>query len=156
MAQGNLVRHISHLRYPTFLHCSDRHNRKFGYICKTRGSQLHISFAHSSNSSMDLVVYLSYLKSYDDMGDAHVSCIQGCSCRYTQLHGAWTTHASVTKLEAIELSELEEGSNCTMQVVHKGGWFRFSKFKLSGFMLTEKDNLLHAADHGFAVQYAAE
>ncbi|MEW5309675.1 MAG: hypothetical protein WDW38_001544 [Sanguina aurantia] len=93
----------------------DRHNRKFGYIGRTNGSKLHLVIPHPATGTAPLVAFISYLKSYDNMGEAHITCILGCSCKYTKLQGSWSTQASVSHLKPVELSNFEVGSSCTMQ-----------------------------------------
>lgn len=111
---------------------------------------------HFGDGLVNLVVYLSYLRSYDNMADAHVKCTNGCGCKYTKLHGYWQMHASLSALQPVELIDFEPGSNCTVQIVHKGGFGPGAKFKLSGFMLTEKDSLLNSAYKGLFGHYAAD
>lgn len=135
---------------------SDRHNRKFGYIGRTNGSKLNLVIPHPPTGTAPLVAFISYLKSYDNMGEAHITCIQGCSCKYTKLQGSWTTQASVSHLKPIELSIFEVGSSCTMQIQHMGGVDATAKFKLSGLMLAQQDNLMNAAHRGVFGHYAAD
>lgn len=135
---------------------ADRHNRKFGYISRTNGSQIQLVFPHPESSTAPLVAYLSYLKSYDDMAEADVTCTVGCTCEHTLLQGSWKTHASVTQLHPVELLNFEPGSRCTMQIVHRGGSSPTAKFKLSGLMLAQKDNLMNAHHHGLFGHYAAD
>lgn len=106
--------------------------------------------------SESLVAFLSYLKSYNNMGEAQVTCILGCSCGVTNLQGSWARHASLTILQPIELEDFAPGTKCYMQIMHIGGASPTSKFKLSGVMLAQKDNLLNAAGHSLFGHYSAD
>lgn len=150
-------------RCSTFAHASafspitaDRHHRKFGYISTTNGSQLQLSIPNPASSSAPLVVFLSFLRSYDDMARADVVCSSGCSCVQTSLQGSWKIHASVTQLQPIEITKFDLGANCTIGILHRGGVRPTSKFKLSGLMLTEKDNILNEAHGGLFGHYSAD
>ncbi|MEW5300626.1 MAG: hypothetical protein WDW36_003541 [Sanguina aurantia] len=102
-------------------HSDDRHHRKFGYISTTNGSQLQLSIPNPASSSAPLVVFLSFLRSYDDMARADVVCSGGCSCVQTSLQGSWKIHASVTQLQPIEITKFNLGANCTIGLLHRGG-----------------------------------
>ncbi|MEW5317883.1 MAG: hypothetical protein WDW38_009147 [Sanguina aurantia] len=155
--QQQQQQHMSLRTSHKYLHdFSYRHHRKFGYISTTNGSQLQLSIPNPASSSAPLVVFLSFLRSYDDMARADVVCSGGCSCVQTSLQGSWKIHASVTQLQPIEITKFNLGANCTIGLLHRGGVRPTSKFKLSGLMLTEKDNILNEAHGGLFGHYSAD
>ncbi|KAL4419481.1 hypothetical protein ABPG77_008283 [Micractinium sp. CCAP 211/92] len=60
--------------------------------------------ANASNA----VVWLSYLRSYEGMGTANVTCVSGCACNSTLLDGTWERRASLFTITRFEVSHHEE------------------------------------------------
>ena len=48
-------------------------------------------------------VYLSHLKSYEGMGSASVTCVQGCSCEKTVLDGTWEQQATLMQIHQFKV-----------------------------------------------------
>ncbi|KAG2447186.1 hypothetical protein HYH02_007929 [Chlamydomonas schloesseri] len=110
---------------------------KWGYIAETPGAE--IKFKVNTNSTtvrrQELTVELGYLRSYENMGKAVVSCEGGCKCTPWTLEGHHDQRNTQTFLHGWRVSQADE---CIIVVkVLEASNSGKHKVKISGLMVSE-------------------
>lgn len=117
-------------------------NQKWGWISEQPGSWAELEVDTSNDLQGDLKpetneIALTYLKSYEFMGQAKVQCLAGCVCEETSFDGYWKEQSSLTELHRFQVTPHEK---CRLRVTvldtsssPDGG----KKAKLVGVMVVE-------------------
>ena len=80
----------------------DRQHRKFGFISETAGSPLQLRVKLPRSGKYDILV--GYLRSYERMGTANISCVHGCTCTPLIANGTHEGRNSLTKYTAMAVT----------------------------------------------------
>jgi hypothetical protein len=86
--------------------------------------------------SMDMLVWIGYLKSYRQMGSARISCVGGCVCGHLLVDGFHAEKTSQTYLARLRVSQ-HENCRIAVQVLDHYTSTGHFKFKVSSVMLTK-------------------
>jgi hypothetical protein len=137
-------------------------NHKWGYVASNVGSwlELQLPTAFTSNSGVNssltssanssqvphAIAHISvmFLKSYENMGTAKVTCVLGCTCDPMVIDGHWTNKASQPGLQDLQVRNLSE---CLLRIEvqattkHVGG----HKVKILGLVASSEAMLSHQA-----------
>ncbi len=124
---------------------------KYGFMSKTAGafmtlkvnSDLLGSSGSSSGPKPKVMLALSYLRTYGDIGRVRVECVSGCSCKATDMDGQNKLRTSEIHTERMEISPHKE---CRVKITllgesSSGG----RKFRLSSLAVHKEDRVLQYA-----------
>ncbi|PNW81744.1 hypothetical protein CHLRE_06g258450v5 [Chlamydomonas reinhardtii] len=132
----------------------DPNKRKYGYISyhnESSGADNRLlikwdpsAIANADAKSTSFVLILVYLASYSGMGKATLSCSGGCTCG-VQTINANITNFSISQVRPVSVnlvaSSQSPGSSaaaaCQVEVVNTSKGGKYSKFKVTGFVLAE-------------------
>ena len=90
----------------------------------------------SGLGSMDMLVWVGYLKSYRQMGSARITCISGCACGHVLVDGFHAEKTSQTYLARLRVSQHEKCRIGVQVLDHYTSTGHF-KFKLTSVMVTK-------------------
>ncbi|KAI3428300.1 hypothetical protein D9Q98_006679 [Chlorella vulgaris] len=93
-----VVRNVSGFEYQAERpDAADFMHQKWGWRATEPGSwaELELDTRADDGAGADTVVWLAYLRSYQGMGTALISCVSGCTCEPAVLDGTWQRRASL-------------------------------------------------------------
>uniref|UniRef100_A0A7S0S1A6 SGNH hydrolase-type esterase domain-containing protein n=1 Tax=Chlamydomonas leiostraca TaxID=1034604 RepID=A0A7S0S1A6_9CHLO len=130
---------------------------KFGFVATKPGSVLDMmvdtraTAASTAANQKDVLVEVAYLRSYEHMGQASITCVSGCKCQESTLEGHHEEQNSQLHLHHFYASQ---HSNCTIQVKvldkTKSGEH---KVKIAGIMVSEEEGQHDGIRNNLAVEY---
>jgi hypothetical protein len=119
----------------------DPKKRKFGYLIhgNNTGQSLQFSFdAAQLNLTDGFTIYIGYLKTYEGMGSATLTCI-GCSCTSVQIDGADPkTKTSTTQFKQ---HSVRANRTCTISLQPARTNKETDKFKVNAFVVVKSTQL---------------
>jgi hypothetical protein len=130
-------------------------NQKFGFVAYTVNSSLALRFstvlADSNNINKHYFAHVSlvHLKSYEQMGTAHVTCVSGCSCKPSIADGHWDKKGSQPAVHMV--SNVTQHTDCVIQIqVGTATRSKKHKFKVLGIVL-QNESLTEDQTHRYGV-----
>jgi lysophospholipase L1-like esterase len=111
----------------------DKRQVKYGLISMDAGQRVSLRVMHKGW----LAVFVAYLTSYDNMGQASFSCIMDCTCNPILVNATIAERVSVTDIAVLDVQAHGE---CHIQVTSYGSQGR--KFKVIGIMEAQGEPLL--------------
>ncbi|KAG2429693.1 hypothetical protein HYH02_013951 [Chlamydomonas schloesseri] len=110
---------------------------KWGYVATIPNADIKfkVNTKSTGTRTQEVTVELGYLRSYENMGRANVSCEGGCACKTWTLEGHHDQRNSQTFLQGFPVSQAEE---CIIAVrVLETSSTGKHKVKISGVMVSE-------------------
>lgn len=115
-----MVRNVSGFEYQAERpDAADFMHQKWGWRATEPGSwaELELDTRADDGAGADTVVWLAYLRSYQGMGTALISCVSGCTCEPAVLDGTWQRRASLFWMTRFPVSGSEVPA-CRCCLVH--------------------------------------
>lgn len=85
--------------------------QKWGWTGTTENAWIDLRFSSQVAGDANATVHLAYLRSYEGMGAARVSCQRGCACAAGEVEGAWVQRSSLTQIHSFEVSAAGAGDS---------------------------------------------
>ena len=108
-----------------------KHQNKPGWLATTDGASLRVKVKTRfmrSPPEKNVSLTISYLVSYEQMGDAVLTCASGCACEETLLKGTCQEEMSVTNSVTVEATQ---ALHCSVEFVARAS-ANGAKVKLLG------------------------
>ncbi|PRW56718.1 hypothetical protein C2E21_4783 [Chlorella sorokiniana] len=125
-------------------------SQKWGYRGDKTGSwvELELSTEEAPGRRGVATVILGYLRSYQGMGLARVTCAAGCSCKPGLVDGLWRQHTSLMQMTSLQVSQ---HPRCRLRVTivprpGQAGGEAGNKFQLTAVMVAHTPVVLSSYD----------
>ena len=79
--------------------------QKWGWTGLAEKAWVDLRFSSRVAGDANATVHLGYLRSYEGMGAARVSCLSGCDCEAGEVEGHWMQRSSLTQIYSFEVRE---------------------------------------------------
>jgi hypothetical protein len=119
--------------------------RKPGWVATKPGASMDVAvntlFMSGGQAVGDVDVVLTYLRSYEHMGQANVTCIAGCTCAGARVDAHRTEHVSVAELVMLRVTPAER---CVVRVLvsadTSSGEHKFKVLQLAARALVQEQS----------------
>ncbi|GAX81637.1 hypothetical protein CEUSTIGMA_g9065.t1 [Chlamydomonas eustigma] len=131
---------------------------KWGFVATKEGSVLKLEVdtraSTQTGDTDEVLVEVAYLKSYENMGQAQVSCEAGCNCTPTTADGHQVERNSLLHLHNFYVTQAKE-CHIVVRVLPTTNSGKH-KFKLAGIMISEEAGQKEGIKNNGAVEFVGD